>query len=62
MGLLLHYFLSMFNFLKRNHIPEIELLPITTDIHSHILPGIDDGAPDVGCDRTGKRNLCIGNS
>jgi tyrosine-protein phosphatase YwqE len=21
--------------------------PITTDIHSHILPGIDDGAPDV---------------
>jgi len=47
MGLLLHYFLSMFNFLKRNHIPEIELLPITTDIHSHILPGIDDGAPDV---------------
>lgn len=22
-------------------------LPISTDIHSHILPGIDDGAPDV---------------
>lgn len=21
--------------------------PLTTDIHSHILPGIDDGAPDV---------------
>ena len=21
--------------------------PITTDIHSHILPGIDDGAPDI---------------
>lgn len=37
----------MFDFLKRNKIPEIEIVPVTTDIHSHILPGIDDGAPDI---------------
>lgn len=38
----------MFNFLKRKKdLPLIELLPIVTDIHSHILPGIDDGAPDI---------------
>ena len=38
----------MFNFLKRSVPKEnIPFLPITTDIHSHILPGIDDGAPDV---------------
>jgi tyrosine-protein phosphatase YwqE len=24
-----------------------EYFPVTTDMHSHILPGIDDGAPDV---------------
>lgn len=37
----------MFDFLKRNKKPEIEILPVTTDIHSHILPGIDDGAQDI---------------
>lgn len=38
----------MFNFLKRKKdLPLTELLPIVTDIHSHILPGIDDGAPDI---------------
>jgi tyrosine-protein phosphatase YwqE len=26
---------------------EVLVLPITTDMHSHILPGIDDGSPDV---------------
>ena len=27
--------------------PFTGLLPVTVDMHSHILPGIDDGAPDV---------------
>ncbi len=38
----------MFDFLKRKkNGPVITNLPVTTDIHSHILPGIDDGAPDI---------------
>lgn len=39
----------MFNFFKKtkltNSVPAY--LPISLDIHSHILPGIDDGAPDI---------------
>lgn len=35
----------MFAFLKREKEPL--LLPIKTDIHCHIIPGVDDGAPDT---------------
>lgn len=39
----------MFSLFKKSKSPDnpIGQLPITTDIHSHILPGIDDGAPDM---------------
>src|ERR1700757_4360829 len=38
----------MFSFFKRKEITgSPKYLPVQTDIHSHILPGIDDGAPDI---------------
>jgi tyrosine-protein phosphatase YwqE len=39
----------MFNFFKKNATqPAAALqLPVSVDMHSHILPGIDDGSPDV---------------
>ena len=38
----------MFEYFKRkDNTPFLDILPITTDIHSHILPGIDDGAPNI---------------
>lgn len=40
----------MFSFFKKKSNPSFTgplLLPVTTDLHSHILPGIDDGSPDI---------------
>ncbi len=38
----------MFDFLKsKSTLAPITVLPVQTDIHSHILPGIDDGSPDI---------------
>jgi tyrosine-protein phosphatase YwqE len=38
----------MFGLFKKNSVPAASLpFPIAADMHSHILPGIDDGSPDV---------------
>ena len=37
--------MALFDFLSRKKEPLP--LPYTTDIHSHILPGVDDGSPNV---------------
>lgn len=38
----------MFNLFKTKKAESNSSLPVDTDIHSHILPGIDDGAADIG--------------
>ncbi len=36
--------MSLFNIFSKK---EPIQLPFATDIHCHILPGVDDGSPDV---------------
>lgn len=37
----------MFSFLRKSGGDGKKYFPFTTDMHSHILPGIDDGSPDI---------------
>lgn len=37
----------MFNLFRKKGADVPSVLPFQTDIHSHILPGIDDGSPDI---------------
>src|SRR5690349_6266828 len=37
----------MFFFKKKQSIPPLDLSWLKTDMHSHLIPGIDDGAKDI---------------
>lgn len=36
----------MFSFFKKKRSDSVDLSALVTDMHSHLLPGIDDGSPD----------------
>jgi len=37
----------MFSFFRKKSEENSTYFPITVDMHSHVLPGLDDGSPDV---------------
>ena len=47
----------MFDFLLRTKAHSKQLLPDGVDMHSHILPGVDDGSPDTETSLTIIRHL-----
>ena len=47
----------MFDFLHRTKAHSKQLLPDGVDMHSHILPGVDDGSPDAETSLTIIRHL-----
>ena len=47
----------MFDFLHRTKAHSKQLLPDGVDMHSHILPGVDDGSPDTETSLTIIRHL-----
>jgi tyrosine-protein phosphatase YwqE len=51
--------LNFKNIFKRNDkVSNFNKLPFETDIHSHILPGIDDGSPDIKTSIKLVKGLC----
>lgn len=47
----------MFSIFKKKRVPKIDLSMLGTDMHSHLLPGIDDGSPDEAVSLTLIRGL-----
>lgn len=48
----------MFSIFKKKHSgPQVDFSGLGADIHSHLLPGIDDGAPDIAVSMTLKKGL-----
>jgi len=37
----------MFSFLRKNLSEEVEIPPLSVDLHSHLIPGIDDGSKSM---------------